>query len=203
MIFKRSVGQLLILVVLLTTTSCAGSPPDSSEPERVTRLRTRIVGDVDMSSDIGVGALVVNAPEETVWDATVTLFEEFGLEVTRLEQANRTIGSSGRRTRRLNGKRLSTYLDCGMSRTAGPNADRYDVAVSLTIQVSVETSRSARVRTTLQGRGRPRTSNGNAVLCSSNGDLEGHIIETLRERVTTCDNSPVARSTERCRPDTP
>jgi hypothetical protein len=88
-------------------------------------------------------------------------------------------GARNFRPRRIDGKRLSTYIDCGAGLTATPKADEYEITMTLTSRLSAAEDTATVMETVLEATGKPRASMADRVSCQSNGALEARVGELM------------------------
>jgi hypothetical protein len=92
------------------------------------------------------------------------------------------IGTERLRTSRVDGSRLSSFLDCGGG-VAGPNADSYDVTLSLFVQLEGEGSASTLVRTVVDASAQSRYNLSDQIQCASFGTLERRVVGLIDEQL--------------------
>jgi len=117
------------------------------------------------------------------------VFRALGVQTNTLDPATYTIGIEGRRVARIEGGRLSTHLECGRG-ILGPNADNYDVTMTLLVQLSGHASGGSTVRTTLDAYARPRASSGDPLHCASSRTLERRVIELIQMELSGAATRP-------------
>jgi len=119
-------------------------------------------------------------PVDKVWRALPAVFDSIGIPIAMLEPASRTIGNEAFKTRsRLRGVPLSRYLDCGSSTSVGPNADSYDVVITMLVEVHPADAGGSSVRHTFSAVGRPATFSQDYSQCSSKSTLESRFMAVL------------------------
>ena len=107
------------------------------------------------------------------------MYERLGVEGAGLMPGQPVYGAQGFRPRRLEGKRLSSWIDCGTGMTAIPKADEYRVTMSLVSRVSPDAGGATRLETVLTASARPSSNAGDPVNCQSNGRLEARVAELV------------------------
>lgn len=179
---KKSHGVVFALLSLGCATS-SGAPADVA-PERVTVV-TAGLGSMDVRSTAdAAGSYWADAPVDQVWAVLPQIYEELGVPLAMHDAVRKRIGNSSFRARRIGGKRLSQYLRCGGSGpTATPNADRYQVTMSLTTRLSDASEGGTAISTVVGATARPRDVGGSVVNCASTGRLEEQISEMVKEAV--------------------
>lgn len=139
--------------------------------------------DVRSTAD-AAGSYWADAPVDQVWAVLPQIYEELGVPLAMHDAVGKRIGNSSFRARRIGGKRLSQYLRCGGSGpTATPNADRYQVTMSLTTRLSDASEGGTAISTVVGATARPRDVGGSVVNCASTGRLEEQISEMVKEAV--------------------
>lgn len=179
----RAVKRLALGWATLATAACASSQnPDVPAPETRTRM-THPTFDVEIFNQPGVDTRLVSAPMMDVWRILPTVYDTLDIPVTLSDPQGRQFGNPRFRPREIGGERLSVLIDCGRGVTATPNADRYDVILSVVTTLRQREDGSTEILTYVDGSGKPRAVSGNAVHCSSKGILESVISELVTELV--------------------
>jgi hypothetical protein len=123
------------------------------------------------------------APDQ-VWRLLPGVLDSLGIPVGTLEPSKRTIGNSGLKVRsRLKAVPLSRYIDCGSSTQIGPNADNYDVVLTMLVHVQPGEAGSSTVTTNFDAVARPVNFAQDYSQCSSKGLLERRVFEILNARL--------------------
>jgi hypothetical protein len=127
----------------------------------------------------GVTRLVRATPAET-WKTVLVTYGDLQLPITALDVEKHRISSSeARAPRKLGGKPLREYIDCG-SGVAGPRVDSHDVAYTLVTVVSPAGADSTAVHSTLVASASSRGGTSTApVACSTTGQLEKRIAQLI------------------------
>jgi hypothetical protein len=173
---------LLFAAAGLSACASSGLAPAPTRPVETVRV-----------AGAGTGAINVRAAEtevarpktlamnvDRVWSALPAVYESLGIPVAELNQGSRTIGNPGLRVRgRLGDTRLSRYLDCGAAQ-GGPNAETYNVTLSVLTSVQAQGEAATAVLTDVQASARPVSLAGEPVRCSTKGALENRIADALR-----------------------
>lgn len=141
---------------------------------------------LNMVSLTEVNNSLVNAPVERTWAALQQVYTTLNIPIGELDQASRTIGNSVLRIRRRIGDvPTMRALDCGGD-SGMPNAETYQLLLTLKSRVITNDAGGSVVQTTLEGTGRnPTTSASSDVRCSSKGVLEKRIADLVKEVVAT------------------
>jgi hypothetical protein len=113
-----------------------------------------------------------------------SVFDSLGVPVETLDPAKRTIGNSGFKVRgRLKNVPLSRFIDCGNSTQVGPNADSYEVNITLLAEVRVGEGGASNVTLAFQPLARPANFSQQYSQCSSKGVLETRFMDILNARL--------------------
>ncbi|MHB1326787.1 MAG: hypothetical protein ACYC2K_01170 [Gemmatimonadales bacterium] len=114
------IAELVAGVVL----GCGGTPMDRQIPVSRGRQVVRTIDTLGLQTMVPLG-------QADAWKALPAVYGELGLEVNFQEPAGQRLGTCYQRVRlRLGGRRLSTLVDCGDQRGL-PNADRYEVGLTV------------------------------------------------------------------------
>jgi hypothetical protein len=173
----------LILLAVAGSVACAGAgqTPSPPGPDTVSRIYIPGGSGTEMHNEAGRAARFVLAPLDSVWLALPGVYEILGIPEAGAAPDEKLFGNTGFRARRIDGKRLSVYLDCGSGATAVPRADNYEVTLSVLTGLSQPATGGTMVLTTVDGTAKPRTRAGNPVHCASEGTLELRLWELLVE----------------------
>jgi hypothetical protein len=168
----RAPAALAAAVVL----GCASSSPDpattaQAPPPETQRTVSAGAYGMTLYTEPGVGARAVAIPLDRSWELLEEAYKRLDIPVEFSERSRWEKGNPGYRARRVDGKRMSTYLDCGNSLT-GPKADTYDVTMMVLTKLDRMSADSTLVTTTIDANARPRATSGSAVHCASKGVLE-------------------------------
>lgn len=106
------------------------------------------------------------------------------MPVTRLDAAGKVIGNNGFKIRQRLGKvALSRYIDCGETQI-GPNADSYEVYLTVLVQVRPVGTTSSSLVTTFEASARPIAFSQAYSRCSSRGSLETKLLAAIKAQLT-------------------
>src|SRR5262245_20046570 len=112
------------------------------------------------------------APDK-VWLLLPAVLDSLGISVATIEPTKRLIGNSSFKVRsRLKSVPLSRYIDCGNSGQIGPNADSYDVVLSVLVNAGPAEGGATTLTTTFEAVGRPATYAQEYSQCRSTGQFE-------------------------------
>jgi hypothetical protein len=114
------------------------------------------------------------------------------IDAEMMDPTTLVIGTDGLRTSRVDGRLLSEYLDCGGG-VAGPNADNYDVTLSVFVQLEGGGSASTRLRTVLDASAQSRYNLSDQLQCASIGTLERLLVARIDRHLTDPGNASASR----------
>jgi hypothetical protein len=121
------------------------------------------------------------APPADVWKTVVVTYNDLGLPVTTIDEQKHKISSTDARApRKIGGKALRDYFDCGSGIT-GPRVDSYDVAYTIVTSVTPAAGDSSTISSTIVGSAKdPSGSSTASVNCGTTGRLEKRIAELVK-----------------------
>ncbi len=174
-------NKILMVFGLAASGACASSGQGATQtgPGTVSRVFIPGGGGTEMYNEPGVGSRLVDAPPDSVWLALPRVYELLGIPDAGADPEQMTFGNLGYRARRVEGERLSKYVDCGMGATAVPNADQYNVTLSVLTRLTPGEDGGTMVVTTVEATGKPRAVSGNPVYCQSKGTLEAKVAQLV------------------------
>jgi hypothetical protein len=179
----------ILLGTLVLLTGCASSNLGVADNPQRLEVRSGDMRTVSQFTfvltpeDRVVSSGVKGTPEQA-WTAVGQTYQALGLAVTRLEPAQRLIGSQPSVAgRRLAGEALSAALDCGVNAAHAPIVNAYTVTVAITTKITPTRGDSTLVETLVQARAQDPVHNNPAVSCTSTGHLEARIAADVRQRV--------------------
>ena len=178
----RLVLAMTLSAVVVSACALSGPATASLEPATVMRLERGGGGQpVEVFHHRQEGGRLVAAPVDSVWRVLAEVYDRMGIPVARSDRGRSEFGHPGYRARRIEGKRLSRYLNCGRS-ISGPLADQYSVTLSVLTSLTAAEG-GTMVVTTVDGAAKSReTSSGGAVPCRSQaGKLELRLVELIVE----------------------
>src|SRR5262245_16315534 len=123
------------------------------------------------------------APDK-VWLVLPAVLDSLGISVATIEPTKHLTGTSSFKVRsRLKSVPLSRYIDCGNSGQIGPNADSYDIVLTVFVNASPAADGATTVTTTFDAVGRPATYAQEYSQCRSTGQFEKRLLELLQARL--------------------
>lgn len=179
--------RILALLPLLALAAC-GAP--RSEVVDVTRPQpVRVIGGTGQVTSMATVAShrpsIITLPmsADSVWRVLPGVYQSLDIAVTDLQTASRLIGISNTRVRRrFADANLSRYIDCGRTQ-GGPNADSYEINLSVRSQVEPREDGQAVLNTLVDAAARPVNFSGEFARCHSTGVLERRIADLVRAQL--------------------
>ncbi|MGE0552071.1 MAG: hypothetical protein AB7R55_01450 [Gemmatimonadales bacterium] len=162
--------SLLVAAVML---GCGGTPMETQLPVNRTRAFSQSIDTLGVAFDIPAGSTRVE-------EVLPGVLEGFGLEINFREPGR--IGTCYQKVRgRLGDVMLSRFVDCGETRSL-PNADRYEVALTLLVTVEPD-DKWSRIHIFLLGVGLDGSgSSAGRIWCFSKASLERRIAQMVETR---------------------
>ena len=173
--------SLATLSVALMLAGCASNQSTREVPTQQS---------VHVSTSTGTGALTVvsssgpnvttmRATMDELWRGLPKVYDSLSIPLTVIDERTRVIGNEGFKIRRRLGKTpLSRYLECGQSQMA-PNADEYEITLSVTTRLAAVDSQETKVTTMVEASAKGLQFAGQAARCTSRGALEARLRELL------------------------
>jgi hypothetical protein len=157
-----------------------GSPNPGLAPASPTRSTLRVVSSEEAEFIIEENPVstTLSASPTEVWAVLPDAYRSLGIPVSEVAQNVLTLGNADFESRQIDGKRMGSFFDCGVSRS-GIVANLYDVSISIATRLQEAPGGGTVVTTTMEAWARPRTTSGNPVHCSSKQTLERRLTEEL------------------------
>jgi hypothetical protein len=181
----RGLFPLLALACATSLVGCASggstlaTTADTPQRRTVAAPGANLTVVTEASTDVTTFA----EPVDRVWTALRVAYDSLGVPVGTLDPATRTIGNLGFKTRNRLGKTpLSRHLDCG-STQVGPNADSYDIILSVMSSLQPAPGGGTRLTTTVEAQARPATFNQSWSRCSSRGGIEERVASLVKAQL--------------------
>jgi hypothetical protein len=179
---------LTCLLAAAHLSGCASAPAETATPGRRGEQMVRAGnGAYEMS-------LVLNRADavftDTIaldplraWAELPHVFGALGLPINAANAGTKELGVVAHTPRRIEGQRVSTFLDCGTGPTGTMYADSYQVHLWVASRILEGAGAGAsRVQTIVRANARPRDTSGEPLACTSRGRLERRVLELLRQR---------------------
>ena len=136
-----------------------------------------------MSPSSGTGSYSVSAAIDQVWRVLPAAFDSLAIPVTQVDPLKRIIGNPGFKLRQRLGKvSLSRFIECGTTQI-GPNADSYDVYLTVLLQLQPGPAGTTSVLTTFEALSRPVSFSQEYSRCSSRGSLETRLLDAVKAQL--------------------
>ncbi len=165
----------------LTLVDCGGRAPDPNRPEP-DRTMLRMYGFQAVEHYTEANRVADTLPVEPadVWAVLPAVYEQLGVPVSDTAPALMELGNPGYRTRRVEGRRMGSYVDCGVTHS-GTLANLYEITLTVVSRAATAPEGGTVLTTTVDAWGRQTATSGNPVHCSSKGELEGRIVALVGE----------------------
>ena len=169
-----------LLALPLALAGCAA--PAAQEPARPALQGSvlRVGGErIEMHNEAGMSVRTFGAQAARVWSVLPGVFEQLQVPVT-LRDGSARMGNAGYLAQRVEGKRMSAWIDCGTS-LDGVLADAYSITLQVLVTLQRQGQQDTRVTAYVDALGQPRSTSGVAAHCNSKGTLEARILELVAE----------------------
>lgn len=176
----RRVG---VLAALWLGACASGTSTSTARPATQTVGRSDI-GTLVMSTTGSAEVTSLPYSADAVFRILPVVFDSLGVPIASLEPSKKEIGNPGYRIRsRLGKTSLSRYLDCG-STQIGPNADNYDVVLTVMATVVADGASASKLTTVVEAQARPATYNQAYSRCSSKGGIETRLADLAKAQLS-------------------
>jgi hypothetical protein len=178
-----------VLAAGISSTSCASSPREAEDVAAAgRRVQTVSIGNsqggalsqVEIETGASVRDSVIAVSPQAAWSELGGVFETLELETPTVDRRSFSMGNERFVARRIEGRSLSNYLDCGTS-FGRARADQYRITMQILVRLLRDPSGGTRVRTMLDAYAQPQDVAGNSYHCTSKGTLERRIAELLAQ----------------------
>ncbi len=134
-------------------------------------------GSLKINQYTDASATPMPRPADAVYRVMHMVYDTLSIPKTWLDPKQFLISSQGFKVRARMGKTmLSKYIECGKTQI-GPNADSYDVFMTVTTKVVPNGTTESTLTTTVEAAARPLSFNQDYSRCTSTGGLERRIAE--------------------------
>ena len=174
--------KIAAVALLIAVAGCASAPSDAPRiPEStIGTVSVEGVGREILAHDKIAEKATVAAGSNLVWGVLGGVFEQLGIPVTTTDTRSMTVGNAGFQTRRIDGSRMNTYLDCGTNFN-GPLANHYAVTISVMTTLARVDGDRTEVSTVVDGSAMPRSNAGHPIQCTTREKLEELIVTKVEE----------------------
>ena len=166
------------LALLAAAGACASSSSTAGPPSRT---QTVYAGNtmLTINPDNGAATRVIEAPLEKLWRILPTAYDSVAIPLSLIDPKKHQIGNEGFKVRQTLGKkRLSTFFECG-STQGGPNADSYEIYLTVLTNLEADGPSRTKVTTTINAAAKPMQFAQDYSRCSSKSVIETRISEIL------------------------
>jgi hypothetical protein len=183
---RRHSTTLVLTVISIGLSACASR--SSSGPEVVQGLVLPTTTSFDggprppTNQASFVRDTVIVGERGRIWGVLPSVFTSLSIDAEMMDPTTLVLGTQRLRTSRVDGNRLSAFLDCGGG-VAAPNADSYDVQLSLFVQLEGEGSGSTLVRTVVDATAQSRYNQSDQIQCASFGTLERRVVGLIEQHL--------------------
>ena len=139
-------GRTAALAMTISALACSAAVTPTQRTES-----TYIpgAGVMSVSGENGTVTVVIGAPLQSVWRLLPTAFDSMGVALTLVEPKTHLMANEGFKVRqKLRNERLSNYFECGTTQV-GPNADSYELFVTVRSYLEPLKEDSTRTRMTV------------------------------------------------------
>ncbi|HEY2162994.1 MAG TPA: hypothetical protein VGH04_03350 [Gemmatimonadaceae bacterium] len=166
----------LLVACLAPVLACAGSnaTPGASPVEQHVVVPGS-GGSLSVVAASGISSREFAAPLDKVWKVMPALFDSLSIPISLLDPGTHTIGNRGFKLRGKLGKvGLARYIDCGTTQI-GPNAESYDVTLTLTTTLALTASGATSMTMDFEASAKPLAFAQEPFHCSSKGTMEQRV----------------------------
>jgi hypothetical protein len=173
--------------ITLLAALCACAPtatPGAPAPSQTIRVGPAAAGgSVTLNPTSNAHVSTIQLALDQVWRLLPAAFDSLGIPITTIDANGHLVSNEGVKLRQRLGKvPLSRYIECGTTQI-GPNADSYDVFLSVSTQLEAAGGGESRISTTVEAAARPLAFSQEYSRCTSKGVLEARIAEAVRGQI--------------------
>jgi hypothetical protein len=171
-------GRVFSLALSAGLGACAGAVMPTQRVET-----TYIPGAsvMSVSGENGTITATMGAPMQSVWRVLPLAFDSTGIQLSLIDPKKHVMANEGFKIRQKLGKeRLSEYFECGTTQV-GPNADSYELYLTVYTYLEPIKDDSARTRMTvaITGAGKPLQFSQDYSRCTSKTMLERRMLDVV------------------------
>jgi hypothetical protein len=179
--------QILSLAAVAAVAACApaaSTTADPSAPRTQTFRADGIGGSLKVNNVTDASNTPLTVSAEDGYRMMPLVYDSLSIPKTWLDPKQFLISSQGFKIRaRLGRTPLSKFIDCGQTQI-GPNADTYDVFMTVTSRLIPNKEGGSSLTTTVDAASRPLTFNQDYQRCTSKGELEKRIAAVAQTFIT-------------------
>lgn len=175
-----------LAVLLLGVAAACASSSSSSNPPASAPQSVRVSGGggsatgTRIDPSLAPHATTVMFPVEDVWRFLPFVWDSLGIPKVSIDPKSHILSNGGMKVRQRLGKTpLSRFIDCGQTQI-GPNADSYEVFLTVTSQVVSAGAGQATLATVVEAAAKPLNFNQEYSRCSTRGELEDRIAKAIK-----------------------
>lgn len=173
----------LSLVALCACASSGPTPGAGSTTQTISIGAGGAGGTTRINTSTIASVAAVPFPLADVWRVLPAAFDSLGIPKSLIDPATYVVGNQGMKVRQRLGKTpLSRFIECGTTQI-GPNADSYEVFLTVSTQLSAAGSET-KVSTTVEALAKPINFAQEYSRCSTKGVLEPRLVEAIRKHLT-------------------
>lgn len=169
------------IIAAIAVAGCA-SGPRAAAPVQTTTMRVGGVQPIEIRTDAGLAQTNFYAPIADVFQALEAAYRTLEIPIMHRNPSKYEVGNQNHEARRIDGLRMSRYVDCGTS-INGPLANTYEITLSIMSVLATTDDEGVSVTTVLGARGEPRATSGNPIPCNSLGVLEERVAQLVAEEL--------------------
>ena len=181
----------VLIAALLVAAGCASSGSSSAPASATVQTTTPIVGGSSDMNGLRTTTSTITAATtrfpysvEQVFGVLASAYSELKIPVTTMVSKDHVLGNDDFRSRRAVGSMpMRRLLDCGGT-TGDPNADSFEIFMSISSEVKADGPNEAVLATVFQASGRPVAFPGNDVRCTTSGELEAKIAAIVKQKLS-------------------
>lgn len=181
--FRTDALKVPCLVMLLAAVGCVSAPAAESDGIKLTDVQTVNVGgfvNQQLTNDIELVIKELPVERLLVWGVLPGVYEQLGIPVATSNPEIFQVGNIGFEVQRVDGKRMNSYLNCGMSR-GGPIANSHQVTLTVVTTLDEVSAEMTKMTTLVSGTAVHRSTAGYPVSCKSRETLEELIADRIAE----------------------
>jgi hypothetical protein len=175
-------SRVAVSVATASLVACSGAVTPTARTES-TYLPG--AGVMSVTGENGTIAVTIGAPLQAVWRVLPTAFDSAGVQLTLVDPKKHSMANEGFKVRqKLRNERLSTYFECGTTQV-GPNADSYELFVTVYSYLEPSPGDSTRTRMTVAvtASGKPLQFSQDYSRCTSKTMLERKMLDVVANAV--------------------
>ena len=178
---KRALAQPVRALIAATFAGLGACSAAVTPTHRTESTYIPGAGVMSVTGENGTVAVTMGAPLQAVWRALPLAFDSTGVQLTLIDPKKHLMANEGFKVRQKLGKeRLSTFFECGTTQV-GPNADSYELYVTVHTYLEPLKGDSTRTRMTVavSGAAKPLQFSQDYSRCTSKTMLERRMLDVV------------------------